>query len=98
MHSNVHRTRHVAGSLVSNEPLWLRILLISAAYAIIGSLILVPLAYVFIQAFGMNAWCERFVTDLGRLLGVQAVPEEWPGVGATLAELWPTLRKGANDY
>lgn len=66
MHSSVSRTKKAAGGLVADEPLWLRILLIGLAYAVIGLLILIPMAYVFVQAFGAgwnafvkNVWFDR---------------------------------------
>jgi sulfate transport system permease protein len=98
MDSNSLRTQRVAGSMVANEPLWLRALLIGAAYVIIGSLILFPLAYVFIHAVGMKAWSEQLMIDLGRALGLSSPPDEWRGLGATLAECWPSLSRGLKAY
>ena len=45
-----NRTLRVAGRMVADEPAWLRWLLIVAACAVVGGLIVVPLAYVFAQA------------------------------------------------
>lgn len=66
MHPNTLRTKKAAGGLVADEPLWLRALLIGSVYAIIGLLIIVPLAYVFVQAFAdgwsgfvRNVWSDR---------------------------------------
>ncbi len=63
MHPSSQRTKKSVGGLVADEPLWLRVLLIGSAFAIIGVLILVPLVYVFVQAFadgwtglGNNIW------------------------------------------
>ncbi len=98
MHSKNLRTHRVAGAMVSNEPLWLRVLLIAAAYAIIGGFILVPLSYVFIQAFGMAEWSEKAAADIARLLRLQTSSEGGPSTGASLAEFWPSLRLGASNY
>lgn len=62
MHPSSLRTKKSAGGLVADEPLWLRILLIGFAFAIIGFLILVPLGYVFYQAFS-EGW-NSFVNNL----------------------------------
>jgi sulfate transport system permease protein len=55
MHPSSLRTKKSAGRFVADEPLWLRILLITSAYLIIGLLILIPMAYVFWQALG-DGW------------------------------------------
>lgn len=55
MHPSSLRTKKTAGRFVADEPLWLRILLISSAYLIIGLLILIPMAYVFWQALA-DGW------------------------------------------
>jgi len=62
MHPSSMRTKKSAGRMVADEPLWLRVLLISLAFAVIGFLILIPLAYVFKQAFA-NGW-NGFVKNL----------------------------------
>ncbi|MEI8378829.1 MAG: sulfate ABC transporter permease subunit CysW [Planctomycetota bacterium] len=62
MHPSGVRTKKSAGGLVADEPLWLRVLLIGAAYAVIGLLILVPVAYVFVQAFA-EGW-QGYVKNL----------------------------------
>lgn len=66
MHPSTLRTKKVAGGMVADEPLWLRALLIGSTYAVIGLLIIVPLAYVFVQAFAdgwsgfvRNVWTDR---------------------------------------
>lgn len=64
MHPSLLRTKKSAGAMVASEPFWLRALLIAAAYAIIGGLILVPLAYVFVQAFA-DGW-KGYVDNLWR--------------------------------
>lgn len=64
MHPSSLRTKKSAGAMVASEPFWLRALLIAAAYAIIGGLILVPLAYVFVQAFA-DGW-KGYVDNLWR--------------------------------
>lgn len=62
MHPSGVRTKKSAGGLVADEPLWLRVLLIGAAYAVIGLLILVPVVYVFVQAFA-EGW-QGYVKNL----------------------------------
>ncbi|MDB5345141.1 MAG: Sulfate transport system permease protein [Schlesneria sp.] len=62
MHPSSLRTKKTAGRFVADEPLWLRILLITAVYLIIGLLILVPMAYVFWQAMA-EGW-EGLVKNL----------------------------------
>jgi sulfate transport system permease protein len=64
MHPSSLRTKKSVGAMVASEPFWLRALLIAAAYAIIGGLILVPLAYVFVQAFA-DGW-QGYVDNLWR--------------------------------
>ena len=55
MHPSSLRTKKSVGGMVADEPLWLRVLLIGSAFAVIGVLILVPLVYVFVQAFA-DGW------------------------------------------
>ncbi|MFO0979465.1 MAG: sulfate ABC transporter permease subunit CysW [Planctomycetaceae bacterium] len=64
MHLSARQTR-VAGRHVANEPLWLRILLISISCFVVTVLIIVPLIYVFVQAFGNGpaAWWAELVRD-----------------------------------
>lgn len=64
MHLSARQTR-VAGRHVANEPLWLRILLISISCFFVTVLIIVPLIYVFVQAFGNGpaAWWAELVRD-----------------------------------
>ena len=62
MHPSGVRTKKSAGGLVADEPLWLRVLLIAAAYSVIGLLILVPVVYVFVQAFA-EGW-QGYVKNL----------------------------------
>lgn len=62
MHPSSLRTKKTAGRFVADEPLWLRILLISLVYLIIGLLILVPMVYVFWQALA-DGW-EGLVKNL----------------------------------
>ncbi len=62
MHPSGVRTKKSAGGLVADEPLWLRVLLIAAAYTVIGLLILVPVVYVFVQAFA-EGW-QGYVKNL----------------------------------
>ena len=62
MHPSGVRTKKSAGGLVADEPLWLRVLLIGAAYAVIGLLIMVPVIYVFVQAFA-EGW-QGYVKNL----------------------------------
>lgn len=61
MHSNLARTKKTAGQMVATEPHWLRFLLITAAIGAISILILIPLLYVFFQAFA-NGWEGYFDT------------------------------------
>lgn len=65
MHPNALRTKKEVGDLVADEPLWLRILLIGFAFAVIGFLILIPLGYVFAQAFsqGWNGFMKNLWND-----------------------------------
>lgn len=65
MHPNSLRTKKSAGRLVADEPLWLRILLIGFAMLTMGFLILVPLGYVFVQAFseGWNGFVKNLWHD-----------------------------------
>lgn len=64
MHPSSLRTKKSAGGLVADEPLWLRVLLIGAAFAVIGFLILIPMVYVFVQAFA-DGW-KAFVDNVWR--------------------------------
>ena len=65
MHVNSVRTQKTAGKMVANEPLWFRILLISLCYLIAIVLIIVPLIYVFVQAFadGFSGWWNNLFND-----------------------------------
>ena len=65
MHVNSVRTQKTAGKMVANEPLWFRILLISLCYLIAIVLIIVPLIYVFVQAFseGISGWWNNLFND-----------------------------------
>jgi sulfate/thiosulfate transport system permease protein len=65
MHPSSMRTKKTVGAMVANEPMWLRALLISAAFGIIGVLILVPLVYVFVQAFsdGWSGYIQNLWND-----------------------------------
>ena len=65
MHPSALRTKKSAGDLVADEPLWLRVLLIAAAYAVIGLLILVPVLYVFVQALadGWKVFVDNVLHD-----------------------------------
>ena len=65
MHVNSVRTKKTAGKMVANEPLWFRILLISLCYLIASILIIVPLIYVFVQAFseGLSGWWKNLFDD-----------------------------------
>jgi len=64
MHLSARQTR-VAGRHVANEPLWLRVLLIGISGIVVTVLIIVPLVYVFVQAFGNGpaAWWAQLVKD-----------------------------------
>jgi len=64
MHLNSQQTRR-AGRMVANEPLWLRVILISLALVTTTVLIILPLVYVFVQAFadGPRAWCVQLLDD-----------------------------------
>lgn len=62
MHPSTLRTKKSAGAMVADEPLWLRVLLIGSAFVVIGVLILVPMIYVFVQAFA-DGW-NGFVKNL----------------------------------
>ncbi len=65
MQPSTVRIRKGAGGTAGQEPWWLRWLLIAAAYAIIGGLILVPLLYVFTQALsdGWGAYVDNLWRD-----------------------------------
>lgn len=64
MHLSSRQTRH-AGKMVANEPLWLRAILILLACLTTAVLIIVPLVYVFVQAFadGPRAWWSNLFHD-----------------------------------
>ncbi len=64
MHLSSRQTRH-AGKMVANEPLWLRMVLILLACLTTAVLIIVPLVYVFVQAFadGPEAWWSNLFHD-----------------------------------
>lgn len=64
MHLSSRQTRH-AGKMVANEPLWLRAILILLASLTAVVLIIVPLVYVFVQAFanGPRAWWSNLFDD-----------------------------------
>ncbi len=65
MHVNTVRTQRTAGRMVANEPWWFRVLLISLCYLIATVLIIVPLIYVFVQAFadGFSGWWKNLFED-----------------------------------
>ena len=65
MHVNTVRTQRTAGRMVANEPLWFRVVLISLCYLIAAVLIIVPLIYVFVQAFadGFSGWWKNLFED-----------------------------------
>ncbi len=65
MHPSAMRTKKAVGAMVANEPFWLRALLISSAFAIISALILIPLVYVFVQAFadGWSGYVQNLWKD-----------------------------------
>ena len=65
MHLSSKRQIRTAGRMVANEPLWLRLLLISTACSVIVVLIIVPLVYVFVQAFagGPGEWWHQLFDD-----------------------------------
>ena len=65
MHLSSKRQIRTAGRMVANEPLWLRLLLISTACSVIVVLIIVPLGYVFVQAFagGPGKWWHQLFDD-----------------------------------
>lgn len=65
MHVSSVRTQKSAGRNVANEPLWFRILLISLTWAIALILIIIPLIYVFVQAFadGLSGWWRNLFED-----------------------------------
>ncbi len=52
MHLSSNRQFRTAGKMVATEPLWLRALLVLLAIGVVTWLILIPLVYVFWQAFG----------------------------------------------
>ncbi|MCY2967406.1 MAG: sulfate ABC transporter permease subunit, partial [Planctomycetota bacterium] len=52
MHLSSNRQFRTAGKMVATEPLWLRVLLILLAIGVVTWLILIPLVFVFWQAFG----------------------------------------------
>lgn len=65
MHLAHSVTQKSAGRNVANEPLWFRILLISLTWAIALILIIIPLIYVFVQAFsdGFSGWWKNLFED-----------------------------------
>ena len=65
MHVSTVRTQKSAGRNVANEPLWFRVLLISLTWAIALILIIIPLIYVFVQAFadGLSGWWKNLFED-----------------------------------
>jgi sulfate transport system permease protein len=65
MHVNTVRTKKTAGKMVANEPLWFRVLLITLCYLIAAVLIIIPLIYVFVQAFseGFSGWWKNLFED-----------------------------------
>ena len=64
MHLSSRHTKRV-GRMVANEPFWLRLILISLACMTATVLIIVPLVYVFVQAFadGPRAWWAQLFDD-----------------------------------
>lgn len=58
MHSS-HSKPKKLGIAVGDEPWWIRLILISTAYLLIALLILVPIVYVFVQAFS-EGWSVYF--------------------------------------
>jgi sulfate/thiosulfate transport system permease protein len=50
MHPSFVRQQRTAGRLVASEPAWLKALLIVAAVFVVTAMIVIPMAYVFIQA------------------------------------------------
>ena len=65
MHLSSLRVKKPISIMAGSEPLWLRVLLIGCAFAIIGGLILVPIVYVFLQALsdGWTAYCDNLWRD-----------------------------------
>ena len=65
MHVNSVRTTKTAGRMVANEPLWFRVLLVTLCYVIASILIIIPLIYVFVQAFsdGFSGWWKNLFED-----------------------------------
>ena len=64
MHSSA-RVRKPVSVMAGSEPWWLRVLLITSAFGIIGGLILVPIVYVFVQAFanGLTSYVNNLWRD-----------------------------------
>ncbi len=60
-----NRTVRAAGRMVADEPLWLRVLLIGGAFLVVGGLIVVPLAYVFVRALeeGLGTYVDNLWHD-----------------------------------
>jgi sulfate transport system permease protein len=65
MHVSSARTQKTAGRMVANEPFWFRGLLISLCGVIALVLIVIPLIYVFVQAFsdGFSGWWNNLFND-----------------------------------
>ena len=65
MHINTVRSRKPPGRNVANEPLWFRVLLIAITWCIALVLIIIPLVYVFVQAFanGIPGWWKQLFDD-----------------------------------
>ncbi|MEY3174712.1 MAG: Sulfate transport system permease protein CysW [Planctomycetota bacterium] len=65
MHVSGGGTNSGRGLRVNGDPLWLRLLLIGSAITITGVLIVIPVVYVFVQAFadGPGAWWSQLTED-----------------------------------
>jgi sulfate transport system permease protein len=61
MHPSLARQKRVAGRMVANEPPWLKGLLIAVAMFVVSVLIVIPMAYVFLQALsqGWGAYIQH---------------------------------------
>ena len=65
MHVSGGGTTSGRGLRANGDPLWLRLLLIGSAITITGVLIVIPVVYVFVQAFseGPGAWWSQLTED-----------------------------------
>lgn len=88
MHGSSLRPSHGAPKHATAEPFWLRALLIGAAFLLIGLLIIVPLASVFLQALGWENGPKLFVDWMRGSVDPKRTAAFWNGPSRMIKLLW----------